>query len=418
MIKLLVLNELYCELLIVISGTRTHSADDEQPEPFLWKVNQPFSRLLAGDSSSLLPALAGLRVLLRRRGVAAFPQQRCAEDADDAQVEDEAGDQHPDGPQERGHGRVGQERRPPGRHVRQHALHLEVGPHHGADVEELVTVAKVVKASRGQPLREVGGKQETCEEGKDEVVTVTGQGVARAAASPAAHDDPVKQRSRVEYEGQDERSRPQSFTPLWELQLQEPGVAGQTGAEHRVRHGNGDKVLMEPAVHPAVRYDIVAVAYSATQTVEAERAVVKEVADVARLRGHGAEGVRTAGGEGVHADEHHVHQQGPGVAVGQEVHRGAEDEETPQEVPCWQEVGPDVDRLVVHLEAAEDAVQRRAPGVAVPRDDAVLPEHLGDLVDVKELGKLDAEHVCGQSDGTPPSLTDFNEPGSPAATQD
>lgn len=44
--------------------------------------------------------------------------------------------------------------------------------------------------------------------------------------------------------------------------------------------------------------------------------------------------------------------------------------------PCWQEVCPDVYRLVVQLEAAEDAVQRRAPGVTVSRDDAVLPEHL------------------------------------------
>lgn len=45
-------------------------------------------------------------------------------------------------------------------------------------------------------------------------------------------------------------------------------------------------------------------------------------------------------------------------------------------VPGWQEVSPDVDRLVVHLEAAEDAVQRGAPWMTVPRDDAVLPEHL------------------------------------------
>ncbi len=44
--------------------------------------------------------------------------------------------------------------------------------------------------------------------------------------------------------------------------------------------------------------------------------------------------------------------------------------------PGWQEVGPDVDRLVVHLEAAEDAVQRWAPRVTVSRDDAILPEHL------------------------------------------
>lgn len=41
-------------------------------------------------------------------------------------------------------------------------------------------------------------------------------------------------------------------------------------------------------------------------------------------------------------------------------------------------MGPDVDRLVGHLEAAEDAVQRRALRVPVPRDDAVLSEHLGE----------------------------------------
>lgn len=74
-----------------------------------------------------------------------------------------------------------------------------------------------------------------------------------------------------------------------------------------------------------------------TQAVEAERPVVEEVADVSRLRGHGAEGVGAAGREGVNADEQHVHQQGPGVAVGHEVQAGAEDAETPQEVPAKQQ---------------------------------------------------------------------------------
>lgn len=78
---------------------------------------------------------------------------------------------------------------------------------------------------------------------------------------------------------------------------------------------------------------------------------------MAGLCGHGAEGVCTTGREGVNADEHHVHQQRPGVAVSQEVQGRAENAETPQKVPCWEEVGPDVDRLVVHLEAAEDTVQ-------------------------------------------------------------
>lgn len=73
--------------------------------------------------------------------------------------------------------------------------------------------------------------------------------------------------------------------------------------------------------------------WSLTQAVEAERPVVKEVTDVTGLRGHGAEGMRAAGGEGVNTDEQHVHQQGPGVAVGQEIHIGAEHGEMPQEIP-------------------------------------------------------------------------------------
>ena len=54
---------------------------------------------------------------------------------------------------------------------------------------------------------------------------------------------------------------------------------------------------------------------------------------MAGLGGHGAKGMCTAGGKGVNTDEQHVHQQGPGVAVGQEVHIGAEGAEMPQEVP-------------------------------------------------------------------------------------
>lgn len=92
------------------------------------------------NTPSLLLALARCCVRLVG-GVAGFPQQRGAENADDAQVEDEADGQHPDGPQEGRHRSVGHEPRPPRRHVCYHALHLEVGPHHGADVEELVAVA-------------------------------------------------------------------------------------------------------------------------------------------------------------------------------------------------------------------------------------------------------------------------------------
>lgn len=348
----------------------------------------------------------------RRRGGAALglSQQRRTEDADDGQVEQDAQDQGADRPLERGCGPLSHEERPARHHVGDHAFHLEVCAHHGADVEELVAVADVVEAARGQPLWEVGGKQEAGEAGEEEVVTVTAEGVTGAAATAAAEEDPVEQRSRVEDEGDHEGSRPQNFAPLWELQLQEPGVAGQAGAEDTVSHCNGDKVLLQPAVHPAVGDDVVTVADGTTQAVEAERSVVEEVADVSGLRGHGAEGVGAAGGEGVNADEQHVDQQWPGVAVAQEVEHGAEHAEAPQEVPGRQEVGPDVDCLIGHLEAAEDAVQRRALRVPVARDDAVLPEHLRHLVDIIEAGQLDAQHVSWQPDGAPPPLAHLDEP--------
>lgn len=41
----------------------------------------------------------------------------------------------------------------------------------------------------------------------------------------------------------------------------------------------------------------------------------------------------TARGERIQADQQHVHQQRPRVALGQEVHRGTEHKEAPQEVP-------------------------------------------------------------------------------------
>lgn len=64
--------------------------------------------------------------------------------------------------------------------------------------------------------------------------------------------------------------------------------------------------------------------------------------------------------------------------------------------PGWQEVSPDVDRLVGHLEAAEDTVQRRAPGVTVPRDDAVLPEDLRRLQMVVTVTVL-SKHALRES---------------------
>lgn len=48
---------------------------------------------------------------------------------------------------------------------------------------------KVVEAPGGQALREVGGKQETSEEGEEEVVTVAGQGITGAADTATAQEN-------------------------------------------------------------------------------------------------------------------------------------------------------------------------------------------------------------------------------------
>lgn len=48
---------------------------------------------------------------------------------------------------------------------------------------------KVVEAPGGQALREAGGKQETSEEGEEEVVTVAGQGIAGAADTATAQEN-------------------------------------------------------------------------------------------------------------------------------------------------------------------------------------------------------------------------------------
>lgn len=232
-----------------------------------------------------------------------------------------------------------------------------MGAHHRTYVKELVTVTDVVEASRSQSLGEVRRKQEACEERKEQMVRVAGQSFTGTTAPPTARQQTVEQWEAIKEEGDDKRDRSQDFTFLWELQLYEPGVAGHAGTKERVADSDGHEMLMKPTVYPAVGHRVRAVCDGAAETVEAERAVVEEVADVTSLGRHGAEDVSAAGGEGVQADQKHVDEQRPGVAVRQEVQRGAQHAEPPQEVPGRQEVGPDIDRLVGHLKTAENAVQ-------------------------------------------------------------
>ena len=75
---------------------------------------------------------------------------------------------------------------------------------------------------------------------------------------------------------------------------------------------------------------------SRTQTEEVDGAVVQEVADMAGVPGHGAEGVCTAGCQGEQAAGAHVHEQRPGVAVIQDVRHLQGAHKPPREEPGTQ----------------------------------------------------------------------------------
>lgn len=99
-----------------------------------------------------------LSLRLQTEFVAAFPQQQGAENSNDAEVEEEAEEERPHGPQEGGHRSLGDEQGFPRHHVRYDRLHLEVCPHHSADVEELVAVAWETRSAR-HSLLEAGGNK-------------------------------------------------------------------------------------------------------------------------------------------------------------------------------------------------------------------------------------------------------------------
>lgn len=104
----------------------------------LKKPKLSFAKLSHSQLSRLEHELS-LRLLTEV--VAAFPQQQSAEDSNDAQVEEEAEEECPHGPEEGGHHAVGGEHGLPWHHVCNDGLHLKVCPHHSTDVEELVAVA-------------------------------------------------------------------------------------------------------------------------------------------------------------------------------------------------------------------------------------------------------------------------------------
>lgn len=109
--------------------------------------------------------------------------------------------------------------------------------------------------------------------------------------------------------------------------------------------------------------------------------------------GHGAEGVCTAGCKGVHAAGTHVHEQRPGVAVIQDVRHTQGAHKPPHEEPEGQQVRPDVEGLIGHLEKTEDTGGGGTLWMSVAEENALLMEHLGHLFYAEQPGQLQAQHL-------------------------
>lgn len=112
--------------------------------------------------------------------------------------------------------------------------------------------------------------------------------------------------------------------------------------------------------------------------------------------GHGAEGVCTAGHEGIHAAGAHVHEQRPGVVVILNICHIQSGHKPPREEPEGQQVSPDVEGLVCHLEKAEDTGSGRTLWMSVAKEDALFMENLWHLVYAEQPGELHAQHLEGE----------------------
>lgn len=269
--------------------------------------------------------------------------------------------------------------------VHHDGFHLEVRADDPTDVENLVAVPNIIKVSWRESLWQMAGEDEASEEGKGSVL-VMDRDCSLCAALCHAQVEPVEERDAVEevrvHEGQDAGS----LAEHGPLHLQKPGVAGQAGADDGVEHGDGHVAVVEGAVDPSRWEDVRRVCQRGAQAVHAESSVVEEVADVPGAGGHGAEGVGTAGGQRVDAAGQEVGEEGPGIGVLpapwalQPPHQG------PHEVPGRHKVCPDVECLIRHLEDAEEAICCRAPGRAIPKEDALLLVPLRHLVDAEQPG--------------------------------
>lgn len=173
-------------------------------------------------------------------------------------------------------------------------------------MEELVAVTKIVETSGRQAFRQVGSEEESGQQGKEEMIEVERDGLVPITIFPEAEQEPIKQRDVVKHERVNEGGGAEDFTERRAIDLQESGVAGQAGADEGVEGRDGDVVLVQDAIDPAVRHDVRSVGEGTAQAVEAQGSIVQKVADVAGVGRHAAEGVGEAGGKGVQADQHHV----------------------------------------------------------------------------------------------------------------
>ena len=202
----------------------------------------------------------------------------------------------------------------------------------------------------------------------------------------------VGQRQAVEQVRHAEGSDAEQLLP--QARAHEASLARHEERAHRVDDGDQQEDVREQCSEQRLGEAVGTVGDRDPQAVDADAEVVDEEAYVAGPVRHCVEDVREGAGGRKETRREQVGQHRVGVRVGHEVELPRHQVQFSHEDDRWQEVCPEIGRLVGRLEDTAHALLQRAARVAVTGNDELLPEVIRDLVDPVEA-RARREHDGG-----------------------
>lgn len=266
---------------------------------------------------------------------------------------------------------------PPALVVQEDGLQLGERADGQKHVEELMPVANNVTGAREVLLRN-GTREEVGADEEEEDLQGVVPGRLLLAASQVAQGHSVRHGADVEDEGQPRGHHLADLLhdgvgPLVTILGVATAGAGQPAAEGRCRQEEEPEPLV-----PGLVGGVEEVHQGAAVLVHAHANVVHEVEGVVGQLGLGLQQVGQHAEREVRDRRQHVQEQGQraGSGPGQGLGLG-EGPEAQEDGQSRQQVGPDIDHLVVFLEEAEEVVAPPVSRGAVASADVRLPEELG-----------------------------------------